>query len=204
MANREPHKEPLAPHPEPPLDFNDSSLPVVESSGHWYRLNPVRHESALYFDRSGRGRFDGAEQGYGILYTGEDEYVAFIESYGRVHGARGVAELALLQRNLVCITSTRPLVIANLTGSGLVKIGADARVASGSYLIARKWAQAIWKHPMQVDGIRYHSRHDDTRCCYGLFDRTRSLLSETNLGNLIEHHPVLLAQILAHYNYSLL
>ena len=31
----------------------------------------------------------------------------------------------------------------NLTGNSLVKIGADATVASGSYLIARKWAQAI-------------------------------------------------------------
>jgi len=35
----------------------------------------------------------------------------------------------------------------------------------------------------QVDGLRYHSRHDDTRLCCGLFDRTRSLLSEENMGS---------------------
>lgn len=204
MANMEPPKEPLAEHPEPPSDFSSRSLPVVESVGPWFRLNPVRYESALYFDRSGNGRFDGPLQGYGILYVGSDEYAAFIECYGRVHGARGVAESVLLQRNLVCIVPNRPLVLADLTGSGLVKLGADARLASGPYLMSRKWPQAIWEHPLQVDGLRYHSRHGDTRCCCGLFDQTRPYLSEKSLGNLVDSNPVLLAQLLAHYNYGLL
>lgn len=204
MAPKEPLEEPLAPHPDPPLDFSSRSLPVVESTRPWYRLNPVRYESALFFDRSGKGRFDGQEQEYGILYLGADEYAAFIECFGRAHGARGVAESALKQRNLVRITSARPLVLADLTGSGLVKLGADARLASGPYLMARKWAQAIWEHPRAVDGLRYQSRHDDTRLCCGLFDRTQLLLSEENLGNLVEQHPVLLAQMLAHYDYGLL
>lgn len=196
--------EPLKEHPEPPLDFNSRPLPVVISNEPVYRLNPSSYESALFFDRTGKGRFDGQEQGYGILYVGADEYAAFIECFGRAHGARGVAELTLRQRNLVRITSVRPLVLADLTGNGLVKLGADARLASGSYLMARKWAQAIWQHPQQVDGIRYHSRHDDTRLCWGLFDKSRSLLQEENLGNLIEHHPALLGEILAHYDYGLL
>ncbi len=204
MAPKEPPEEPLTPHPDPPLDFGSRELPVVESVGPWYRLNPVLYKSALFFDHSGKGRFDDQEQGYGILYVGADEYAAFIECFGRAHGARGVAELALLQRNLVRMTSARPLVLADLTGNGLVKLGADARLASGSYLTARKWAQAIWEHPHQVDGLRYHSRHDDTRLCCGLFDRMRALLSEENLGNLVEQHPVILAQMLAHYDYGLL
>jgi len=53
-------------------------------------------------------------KGYGILYVGADEY-AFIECFGRAHGARGVAESALQKRNLVRITSARPLVLADLT-----------------------------------------------------------------------------------------
>jgi hypothetical protein len=204
MAPKEPLEEPLAPHPDPPLDFGSRSLPVVESIGPWYRLNPVRYESALFFDRSGKGRFDGQGQGYGILYVGADEYAAFIECFGRAHGARGVAESALQKRNLVRITSARPLVLADLTGNGLVKLGADARLASGPYLMARKWAQAIWKHLQQVDGLRYYSRHDDTRLCCGLFDRTRSLLSEENMGNFVERQSALLAQMLAYYDYGLL
>jgi len=204
MAPQEPLEEPLAPHPEPPPDFGSRPLPVVESNGSWYRLNPARYSSALFFDRSGKGRFDGAEQGYSILYVGADEYAAFIECFGRVHGARGVAESALQTRNLVRITSARPLILADLTGSGLVKLGADSRIASSSYLMARKWARAIWEHPSAVDGLRYHSRHDDTRICCGLFDRTRLLLREENLSNLVEQHPVLLAQMLTHYDYGLL
>ncbi|MUL39269.1 RES family NAD+ phosphorylase [Gloeocapsopsis dulcis] len=204
MASKEPLEEPLAPHPEPLPNFGSRLLPVVESNDPWYRLNPVRYESALYFDRSGKGRFDAPEQGSSILYVGADEYAAFIECFGRAHGARGVAELALKERNLVRIRSARPLILADLTGSGLVKLGADSRIASGPYLMARKWAQAIWEHKSAVDGVRYHSRHDDTRICCGLFDRTRSLLREENLGNLVEQHPVLLAQILAHYDYGLL
>jgi hypothetical protein len=86
-----------------------------------------------------------------------------LESYGRVHGAIGVASTDLKQRNLFAISSDRPLILADLTGNGLVKLGADARLTSGSYLISRTWAKAIWEQEMQVDGLRYRSRHDDDR-----------------------------------------
>jgi hypothetical protein len=194
----------LKEHPKPPSNFQSRSLPTYESSGKWYRLNPVHHNSALYFDRSGKGRFDGENQPYGILYVGEDEYAAFIESYGRVHGSRGVAELDIKKRNLVAIESKRSLVLADLTGNGLVKIGADTRLTSGSYETSRFWAKTIFEHPIQVDGLRYRSRHDPNRVCCGLFDRTNSYLSEENLGNLVDRHPKLLAEILEHYNYGLL
>lgn len=39
---------------------------------------------------------------------------------------------------------------------------------------------------------------------WGLFDKSRSVLQEENLGNLVELHPALLAEILAHYDYGLL
>jgi hypothetical protein len=183
MANKSQPKNPLPEHPDPPPDFPTLNLPVVESKGLWYRLNPVQYSSALYFDRSGKGRFDGSMQGYGILYVGEDEYAAFIECYGREHGGRGVAEATLKQRNLFAIAADRPLMLVDLTGSGLVKLGADARLSSGSYAIARVWAKAIWEHPMQVDGLRYRSRHDDDRFCCGLFDRAVQHLCEDNTNS---------------------
>jgi RES domain len=204
MANKSRPKDSLPEHPDPPPDFPTLTLPVVVSTGLWYRLNPVQYPSALYFDRSGKGRFDGPRQGYGIVYVGEDEYAAFIECYGRVHGARGVSEADLKQRNLFAIATERPLILADLTGSGLVKLGADARLSSGSYAIARTWAKAIWEHPMAVDGLRYRSRHDDERFCCGLFDRVAAHLREDNLGNLVDNHPLLLSEILAIYDYALL
>jgi hypothetical protein len=204
--------DPLIPHPSPPKDFNARELPIVSSQGTWYRLNDLEFPSSLYFDRSGKGRFDSPAQGYGILYVGADIHASWIECYGRSHGAKGVSELALKQRNLYTIDSSHPLVFADLTGASLVKIGADARLSSGAYTVARIWAQAIYEHPQEVDGIRYRSRHDDERYCYGIFDRVASPsvnrcsseLQEQNLGNLLESHPSLLADILDCYDYGLL
>ena len=123
---------------------------------------------------------------------------------GRTLGVRTVSEIALQQRNLFKITSNRPLVIVDIWGVNLTKLGVDARVSSGSYKISRAWARAIYEHPQQVDGICYHSRHDDTEICCGLFERTATILTEVNLGNLIDSNPKLLAGILRHYDYSLI
>lgn len=204
MVNPTPPEDPLIPHPPPPADFRSRELPTVGSKGTWYRLNDRDFTSSVYFDRSGKGRFDSPAQGYGILYVGADVYASWIECYGRTHGAKGVSEIALKQRNLFTINSQRELVFADLTGNGLVKMGADARLSSGSYVAARQWAQAIYDHPQAVDGIRYRSRHDDERYCYGIFERCADELQEKNLGNLLESNPKLLAEILTCYDYGLL
>jgi RES domain len=201
MVNPIPPEDPLIPHPSPPKDFRSRELPTVSSQGSWYRLNDREFSSSLYFDRSGSGRFDSPAQGYGILYVGADVYASWIECYGRTHGAKGVSEIVLRQRNLFEIDSQRELVFADVTGNGLVKMGADARLSSGSYVAARQWAQAIYDHPQAVDG---KSRHDDERYCYGIFDRCADELREQDLGNLIEAHPKQLAEILEFYDYGLL
>ncbi|NJM00325.1 MAG: RES family NAD+ phosphorylase [Synechococcaceae cyanobacterium RM1_1_27] len=203
MVSRVPPKD-LAAHPDPPSDFQSRILPVVRSMRPFFRLNSIRHPSALYFDRSGEGRFYGAAQGYGILYVGEDEFVPFIESFGRVHSRQIVEEKILKQRYLAQFDSDRPLQLVDLTGSGLVKIRSDARLTSGSYEMAPRWAKAIFNHPQGVDGIKYLSRLDNTRACFGLFDRVSSHLQETNLGTLLDQHQTLLAKILNHYGYGLI
>ena len=195
----------LPAHPLPPEDFQQRVLPITECQITWYRLNPSRHASALYFDRSGMGRYDSSGQSYGILYVAEAVEGAFIESFGRSHGAKGVAEEDLRNRNLFEIESDRQLTLVDLWGSGLVKIGADARITSGSdYELSRTWAEAIYLHPLKVDGIRYYSRHDNTQLCCGLFNRTSAHLKEQNKGNIVDENPELLADILERYDYALL
>lgn len=191
-------------YPLPPDDFNDKQLPISEYSQPWYRLNPASYDSAIYFDRSGRGRFDSPQANYGILYAAKHERGAFIETFGRTLGVRTVSQIALQQRNLFTVMSVRPLVMVDIWGANLTKLGVDARVSSGAYEVSRAWAQAIYNHPQKVDGICYHSRHDDTEICCGLFDRTIEVLKEVNLGNLIEQNPRLLAEILKYYSYSLI
>jgi RES domain len=204
MVNQILPEDPLVPHPLPPADFQMRELPSLSSRSVWYRLNAKEFDSSLYFDKTGKGRFDSPAQGYGILYVGEDVYASWIECYGRSHGARGISEVALRQRNLYEINSQQVLVFADITGSGLVKLGADARLSSGAYAVARQWAQAIYEHPQKVDGIRYRSRHDDARYCYGIFDRCANELHEKNVGDLLESNTKLLAEILNSYNYALL
>jgi hypothetical protein len=64
--------------------------------------------------------------------------------------------------------------------------------------------RAIWAIAPQVNAVRYRSRLDSDRFCYGLFDRVESDLLERNLGNLVDFHPRKLAQILTDYDYVLL
>ena len=90
----------LPAHPLPATDFQQQVLPITECQTTWYRLNPSSYDSALYFDRSGMGRYDGLSQSYGILYVAEAVEGAFIESFGRSHGAKGVAEADLRNEKL--------------------------------------------------------------------------------------------------------
>jgi hypothetical protein len=96
------------------------------------------------------------------------------------------------------------LKIVDVWGANLSKLGLDSRISSGDYDVSRAWAKAIYQHPQKVDGICYHSRHDDTEICCGLFERTQGILRANNLGNLIDSNPRLLAKILKHYDYSLI
>ncbi len=133
-------REQLDPHPLPPADFATRSLPILESTGPWYRLNGppevapaaalsklnlARYPSALYFDRTGGGRFDGPQQSYGILYVGEDVFGPFIESFGRTHGKVAIASHDLQERYLAQFVSVQPLRLADLCSAGLPRIGAD-------------------------------------------------------------------------------
>jgi len=193
----------LHPFPPPPPDFNERTLPCFVTQGHWLRLNKAHHDTSLCFNRSGKGRFDGPHQGYGILYVGEDEYSPFIECFGRKY-EKYVSVKAVRNRNLFKITSDRPLVLADATGPGLAQMGTDSRISSGDYEDCRTWGQAIWEHPQCVDGIRYRSRHDDSVYSIGLFDRVKSHLQEENLGNLYDNHPSLKKEIEDRYGYVFL
>jgi len=189
----------------PPEEFNDLDLSGLTclKFGTWYRLNTVYQPNPLYFDRSGKGRFDGLSQSYGILYTGMCEYAIFAECFARKNGSRLITEEDLQSRDLWQITSHRPLILLRLHGNSLVQMGADAQVFSTTdYEIPRKWAEAIYHHPSQFDGIIWRSRLDNDKFCCGIFDRAQSALLPRNLGSLI-NYPLLLGNILAHYNFGL-
>lgn len=196
-------------YPNPPASWEPDrviTIPIPIRTK-LYRLNRADASSALYFDRSGRGRFDGPDQGYGILYLGEDIHVCFAECFARSR-TNAVAEAELQKRKLFEIHTNRALTLIDLTGAGLVRMGADAVLTTGDYPKSRLWVKTLWEYseslPQPFDGIRYRSRVDNDRYCYGLFDRTQKHLSETDKGSLVEDEPVRLAEILEDYCYSLI
>lgn len=191
---------------DPPNNFNsiqlDGLLITVKKS--CYRLNDASFPSGLHFDTSGKGRFDGPDQGYGILYVGEDVCAAFIECFGRKpQQERNISEQLIRSRNLFEINSSKSLTFADLTGTGLNIIGASLDIIYGDKLISRKWARAIFSHPSHVDGIKYRSRLDPNKYNYGIFDRAKNYLSENDTGNLVDCHSQSLGEILNLYKYGL-
>ena len=100
------------------------------------------------------------------------------------------------------IDSNCPLQLVDIYGSGLAKLGADSELSSGrNYQLSRSWSEAIYLHTLKVDGIRYLSRHDNTRLCWGLFERDYRL-KEQNLGNLIDFDEEKFLQILDRYEFG--
>lgn len=200
--------EPIEPGPlfSPPSDFAARLLPLTQADRSWQRLHSCRRD-ALYFGHSGETRFRAPNGEYGVMYAGSDIYCAFVETFGRLgttpdQDVRVVAMSTLLDRCVSEITVTRPLRLVDLSGPGLRRIGADARLCSGDHHVARLWAQAIWMHPDQPDGIQYPARHDPSRQSVALFDRAAAL----QIGParcVIDLDPKLLGRILDTYGFSL-
>ena len=160
----------IALHPLPPEDFNDRSLPIRHFSGPWYRIHPAEY-GPLFFGTLPNNRFNAPDGEFGVLYVGWDPHCAFIETFGSVTGTRLVATSELEKRSISAIASNKDLVLLDLTGSGLARLGADNRLCDGPHEISQAWSRAIWGHPDGVDGIVFRARHDPERLSIALYNR---------------------------------
>jgi hypothetical protein len=196
-----------SPHPEPPANLPSRVLPLVQIPGPWYRLHAC-HYGPIYFGRSGRNRFDapGGSAGiYGVLYAGADAHGAFVETYSSATGLNVISLSILRDACLAQVATVRPLDLVDLTGAGLVHIGADGQLCAGDRdPLWQRWAQALWAHPAAPDGLLYPARHDLSRRSVALFDRVEPLLNHHALGRLTDsHNAALLADILDTYHFGL-
>lgn len=194
----------LEPHPEPPVNLFERSLPLVEFAGPWFRIHQSKYDP-LYFGYAGENRFTAPVREYGILYVAHDEYGAFIETFGQSTGINTVTSSALNQRSISRIHSERSLRLVDLTGPGLAQLGADARLSTEvPHNVARRWARALWQHPDLPDGICYRARHDPSRLCSALYNRAESDVRAVLIANLLS--PIFaekLAEILDTYQFGL-
>ncbi|MGH2368023.1 MAG: RES family NAD+ phosphorylase [Chloroflexota bacterium] len=165
---------------------------------HWNDYEP------MYFGRSPNARFNAPDEQYGVLYVASDMHGAFIETLGHNTGLREVAIHDLAVRGPARVSTQRPLRLVNLTGPRLAQLGADARLWTGDYRIAQRWALMFWRHRDQPDGLWYPSRHDPERFCAAIFDRAATSINAERLGSLIDPiHTATLANVLDTYRFAL-
>jgi len=151
----------------------------------------------MYFGATGSGRFGDPQGSYGVFYLGIDPECTFIEVIGRRLGLRTIAIDELASQTLSIISSSRVLMLVDLTGAGLAQIGAEARLFAGDHRISRLWSRAFFDHPSRPDGVLYPARHDPSRRAIALFQRPDLELWATPLGFDV------LGRVLATYHLSL-
>ena len=92
-----------------------------------------------------------------------------------------------------------------MTGPGLRRIDADARLFAGPHAVARLWGHALWAHPAGADGIIFPSRHDPSLVSLALFDRAQDAVQlDTPAPHSLGDLPLpVLGALLDRYDFSL-
>jgi hypothetical protein len=156
---------------EPPDDF-DIELPIDSfAARRWYRVHQ-RKWDALYFDREATYRFNAPDGSLGVLYMSYNYAGALAETLlGSRTRPPTVTETYLRHRALAAFF-WRPLRLVDFTGTGLARLGLDARIASGDcYPQAQRWSKWVHDHPEEVDGICYFARNAPRERSVALFER---------------------------------
>jgi len=158
---------------------------VVDKGGPLYRIHAAK-QAPLYFGKTKDNRFDAPAGEYGVLYAAFTPQGAFVETFGHDTGTRVLDERELSARALATIHPSRPLRLVDLTGKGLARLGADARLLAGEHEDAQPWSRAFHDQPEKVDGVLYLARHDPSRQCAAIFDRAKTVISASPLGSLVD------------------
>ncbi len=138
-----------------------------------------------------------------MLYLARQINGSFVEVFCRRPGRR-LSETHIRQFHVAEIQASRGLKLIDLAGRGLVRMGLDARLCSGSYKRAQEWSRAFYEHPDQADGVLYPSRHDPKQQLAALFDRTETLLKVRECGPLDDYLGKDFFALLDHYEIALL
>jgi hypothetical protein len=173
-------------HLKPPSRaFNKLALPTVEVAvGRLFRISRFS-SGEPFFGRSAGNRLDDRSpvksKRFGTCYCGLDLEVAIAETI--LHDEmpdRGHFKIAYSEfsnRHLVRFAGDK-LVLANLTGASLKSLAGDGSMSTiMPYRLPQLWSMAIHRHPSNVDGIIYMSRHVNDKKAVVIFDRARGKIN---------------------------
>jgi len=176
---------------DPPATGLPAALPIstfAPGEG-WRRIHRTADRPVFFGPRSGQPpihRFDAPGGEYRVLYLGRSLEAAFVETLLRNPAIPVVERRAVELRSASVLTSLRTLRLVDLTGAGLSRIGADARIAAGPYAVSGRWALALWRHSDAPDGLLYRSRHNPDHLCAAVFDRPDARFETASSERLID------------------
>lgn len=162
-------------HPPPPDDLSRRDLPLVQISGPLHRVHRASR-APLLFGTTGDNRFDDPRRAFGVLYAGESEACAFIETFAEPLDIPFVTLPQLRARKLSVIEVIEPLRLVSLVGADLRRLGADARLFAADHAVAQAWSREVHDHRARPDGLRYPARHDPGELAVAIFDRAKPKL----------------------------
>lgn len=167
--------------PLPPADLNRRDPELVElSAGETFHRFYTAKWDPNFFDTSKLGRFNAPDGSYGVLYVAKESAGAFAETFLRAPGLTLIDGDLLQRKAYVRFNTNRVLKLIRFAGPGLARVGATAEVSHSGlpYDVPQAWSNALLQHPVGIDGIVYHARHDDTELCYALFNRSADAIVE--------------------------
>jgi len=148
-----------------------------------------------YFGKWNANRFDDPDPNacgrYGTCYLGTSLAVAVAETV--LHDLRPrrgtfLVDVATIESRYVVRFEGQPLILADLTGAALKRVGGHAGLTgSSSYATSKRWSRAVHAHTGNVDGILYMSRHKNDEKAVVLFDRAAGKLRMREASPLSEH-----------------
>lgn len=177
----------VAPLGSPKRPLQDDRLPVWTWAAHQQLLRVYN----VHPDHSGRqhrlfgplNRFDqhirdrhqrpkAQPDGRGVIYLAETLGTALAEAFQE----QGVDVGVCPNMRAVAMASSSPIDLLDITGDGVMKIGAVAGLASGAYprRITQRWGRAIYEDLDGFAGIRYRGAHQNGICVAG-WERTGPL-----------------------------
>lgn len=171
--------------PLPPRNLASIPISTVQvSPSRLYRIS--RFDSGEpFFGRSASNRFDDPgrikSRRFGTCYLGLSLEVAIAETILHdempVRGRFEVAAQEIEDRHCVRFRG-ESLTLVDLTGTALkALIGTGAISTTMPYDVPQRWSRALYRHPVDADGIVYMSRHVNTERAVVVFDRAKAKLA---------------------------
>ncbi|MEJ7893902.1 MAG: RES family NAD+ phosphorylase [Solirubrobacteraceae bacterium] len=113
--------------------------------------------------------------GRGVVYLAQTLGTALAEAFQE----QGVDVSVCPNMRAVAMAPSAEIELLDITGPGLMKIGAVAGLASGAYSrrLTQRWGRAIYEDLVTLAGIRYRGAHENG-ICVAAWERTGPLVFE--------------------------